>query len=82
MAPRADVIIMDHQLINITVQVPTSIRVDHKSRVVPYQMLSIVVVFWESIVIISNGVNGGFEPWGENLPVAERGPLANTKKKT
>ena len=23
-----------------------------------------------------------FEPWGEKLPVAERGPLANTKKKT
>jgi len=22
-----------------------------------------------------------FEPWGENLPVAERGPLTNTKKK-
>ena len=43
---------------------------------------SIVVAFWESIVIIKWRFERKwrFEPWGENLPVAERGPLANTKK--
>ena len=54
-------------------------RVDHKSRVVTHQMLKYSRIL---------GVNldcqqcrkWRFEPWGENLPVAERGPLANTKK--
>ena len=80
MAP-AQIYFIDYQLIKITVQVPTWMRVDHKSRVVPHQMLKY------SCCIL--GVNCDyqqcpklrFEPWGENLPVPERGPLANTKKK-
>ena len=73
-------LVIDYQLIKVTVQVPTWMRVDHKSRVVPHQMLKY------SCCIL--GVNCDyqqwrkwFEPWGKNLPVAERGPLANTKKK-
>ena len=83
MAPHADVMIyfIDYQFIKITVQVPTWMRVNHKSRVVPHQMLKYSCCILGVNCDYQQWRKWRFEPWGENLPVAERGLLANTKKK-
>ena len=83
MAPRADVMIyfINYELIKITVQVPTWMRVDHKSRVVTHQMLKYRCCILGVSCDYQQWRKWRFDPWGENLPVVERGPLANTKKK-
>jgi len=56
-------------------------QIDHKSRVVPHQMLKYSCCTLGVNCDYQQWRKWRFEPWGENLPVAERGPLANIKKK-
>ena len=57
-------------------------RVDHKSRVVSHQMLKYSCCILGINCDYHQWRKWRFELWGENLPVAERGPITNTKKKT